>query len=277
MDISVKKGAKFGLAWLAGSSFYAADQHGLTSRPQGLNNWVLQYTFAGKSLNNEDQQPFAAMAGDILLYPPGVRHFYRHDPDTGFWKHYWVYFSPTRRWSALLRLPERAHGVLGVSLPAGTMRRHVEENMRQMVDLCLDIGPAFQPFAQNHLELVLLWCHKAAAHQHPQDDGRLQAALDWISRNYASIFRVEDLARHAHVSGSRFAHLFREATGISPMKYVERIRINKARELLAATNWSIKKIANEIGYGDPLYFSRIFSRHENFSPRRYRSHWQKMS
>ncbi len=72
------------------------------------------------------------------------------------------------------------------------------------------------------------------------------------------------------MSVSWFIRSFRHYMGMTPMQYITSIRINKARELLKNTDYSIQEISALSGYENPLYFSRIFHKQTGYSPSRYR-------
>lgn len=65
--------------------------------------------------------------------------------------------------------------------------------------------------------------------------------------------------------------MFREYTGISPIKYMHKIRIEKAQSLLLTTNMPVKAIAYEMGYNDEYHFSRLFKKHTGLSPKNFRN------
>ena len=67
-----------------------------------------------------------------------------------------------------------------------------------------------------------------------------------------------------------FIRSFKRYMGVTPMQYVTSIRINKAKELLKNTNYSIQEISGLVGYENPLYFSRIFRKQIGCSPSGYR-------
>jgi AraC-like DNA-binding protein len=81
---------------------------------------------------------------------------------------------------------------------------------------------------------------------------------------------ADTLARQCMLSSSRFAHLFQETTGTSPLRYLESLRIWKAQEMLIGTSKSIKEISLEVGFRDPLYFSKVFRRNLGSGPRAFR-------
>ena len=73
------------------------------------------------------------------------------------------------------------------------------------------------------------------------------------------------------LSASHYAALFRRATGYGVLEYQTRLRMALARELLDTTDRSVASIAREIGYTDPLYFSRHFTKVHGASPTAYRA------
>ncbi len=72
------------------------------------------------------------------------------------------------------------------------------------------------------------------------------------------------------MSVSWFARVFKRHTGTSPQQYLINVRINKAKELLVSSTYNISKIAEIVGYYNPLYFSRVFKKHTGCSPSEYR-------
>ena len=72
------------------------------------------------------------------------------------------------------------------------------------------------------------------------------------------------------MSISWFNKSFKAATGTSPMKYIQTIRIRNAQTLLETTDYSISDVASFVGYENPLYFSRLFRKAKGMSPSAYR-------
>lgn len=79
-----------------------------------------------------------------------------------------------------------------------------------------------------------------------------------------------ELAEMCCLSESRFTHLFREVTGKSLTEYITDLRMKRAREMLAATDFPVREIAEQCGYEDANYFSRCFRRTVGCSPSEFR-------
>lgn len=82
--------------------------------------------------------------------------------------------------------------------------------------------------------------------------------------------RIGEYAEMCNLSESRFSHLFKEVTGLSPIQYINDLRYRHARELLEYTDMPVSIIADRIGIRDTNYFSRFFKERYGISPLGYR-------
>lgn len=103
----------------------------------------------------------------------------------------------------------------------------------------------------------------------------MQGITQYIHQNYASPVSLEDLAKVAIVSKSTLIHAFKLAFDTTPIKYINRIRLEKAKALLLNTDSSISEISEMVGFQSLHYFSRYFKSHENISPVEYRQRYSK--
>ena len=91
-----------------------------------------------------------------------------------------------------------------------------------------------------------------------------------MRRNFGGSLDRDALARLAFLSPTQFHLAFRRATGTSPIKFLEGIRIRHAQQALITTEKKIAGIAQECGYEDPFVFSKFFKRACGVSPAQYR-------
>ena len=94
----------------------------------------------------------------------------------------------------------------------------------------------------------------------------IENVIKYIDNNYTENHPVQHYANMCNLDRYYFIKLFKEYTGISPVFYRTKIRIEKAKELLTTTQMSIAEIAEMVGYQNPYYFSRIFKIHTGISP-----------
>lgn len=94
--------------------------------------------------------------------------------------------------------------------------------------------------------------------------------MHYIHTNYSKIISLDDLSFLAQVNKTTLICIFKELYGTTPIRYINRLRLQKAKELLVNTDISISEIAELIGFQSIHYFSRYFRSKENCSPVEYR-------
>jgi transcriptional regulator GlxA family with amidase domain len=92
----------------------------------------------------------------------------------------------------------------------------------------------------------------------------------WITEHPAAILSVEALAERANLSPRQFARVFTAETGMTPGRYVDRVRLEAARRKLEDTEAGITRIAKDCGYGTPESMRRAFVKALGVSPAEYR-------
>lgn len=98
----------------------------------------------------------------------------------------------------------------------------------------------------------------------------LGATLAWAEGRLHERITVEDLARHAHLSPRTFARRFGEATGTTPLRWLNRQRIIAAQELLETTELPVDHIASAVGLGSGANLRQHFRQDVGTAPRDYR-------
>jgi transcriptional regulator GlxA family with amidase domain len=108
------------------------------------------------------------------------------------------------------------------------------------------------------------------APQHYHEDETIVEIQDWLHAQFHTALTLEQIATRFGMSVRSLNRRFRQATGRSPMQYLQQIRMDNAKELLRSTNLSVAEVAFACGYTDNSYFSAQFRRSISLSPRAYR-------
>ncbi|MFO6424396.1 AraC family transcriptional regulator N-terminal domain-containing protein [Motilimonas sp. KMU-193] len=96
---------------------------------------------------------------------------------------------------------------------------------------------------------------------------RIAQTLHWLHQNYPTQISVEQLAKTANMSLSSFHRAFRQVTLESPLQYLKKVRLDKAKELIIKDGKRINDVAELVGYTSPSQFSREFKRHFKTTPK----------
>lgn len=238
-------------------------------RAGGTDDWLLVATLAGLGRFGTRLGDAAAPPGTLALISPGTPHDYGTARDAAVWEILWVHFQPPPEWRELLHWPTGTPGVAFLE-PGPSAWKEIERSFREVYRLSLRSLRRRRRFAMNALERLLLQCdERLSGAGHPMDD-RIRAVVEHIHAHLGGPLSLEKLSKLAHLSPSRFAHLFRAETGMAPLQYVSLQRMRRAATLLEHTTLGVAEIAAEIGM-EPFHFSARFKEETGENPRAYRT------
>jgi AraC-like DNA-binding protein/mannose-6-phosphate isomerase-like protein (cupin superfamily) len=219
--------------------------------------------------------------GHFVLIPPGTVHRGHHDVR-----------SPSRICGLAFRLQGRGLAERSAFSPAdlawmqrqfaplGPCERSFGPELGRVLEELSRAATAFQTDPQGPLDkprLRTLICATllAAARRLLTPDaasrrGFVAAARDHLREHLDEPLRITPLARQFGMSRTRFFELFKAETGLTPNDYLQRVRIEKATELLTCSDQSVTMIAFETGFTSSQYFSKVFQKYAGHTPSAYR-------
>ncbi|HEV8283844.1 MAG TPA: helix-turn-helix domain-containing protein [Chitinophagaceae bacterium] len=113
--------------------------------------------------------------------------------------------------------------------------------------------------------------------QHDHHDEAIEDVQAFIEKNYSNLITIQELASRCNMGVRNFMRRFQQATGNSPLEYLQRVRIEAAKKLLENKNFSIEQVAFKCGYEDMSFFRKVFKRHVSITPREYKEKYGKTS
>lgn len=130
----------------------------------------------------------------------------------------------------------------------------------------------------NSLEELRTWfvdklsdaCRRIVVKIEEQSVGVVSQAKRYIDTHYTKDISLDDVSREVDISPYYFSKIFKDETGENFIEYVTNIRIEKAKELLTDSEYSMKEICCMIGYSDPNYFSRAFKKNVGVTPTEFK-------
>ncbi len=262
------------------------------NRPQGADTWLFTWTTSGRGLLRQGAAAVQARAGDLVVLGPGVAHWYGVSPGAEHWAFWWVHCQARVAWSAWLRpytVADRLHAVTSVPTEGWgrletAFRRLFADAQRTGGAVVPRSEPTVNKAAVAHssaardltlcsLEEIVLFATvtAAAARPEPNVDPRVRRAEELIAADPGAAHTVRSLARSVSLSPSRFAHLFTEQLGQSPMRALAHARLRHAARLLEDTVLPVERVAAASGFTSPSHFNRAFRQRYGLPPGAYRA------
>ncbi len=106
--------------------------------------------------------------------------------------------------------------------------------------------------------------------QNTHHDELIIKVQEWLQSHHAQNVTIGELARRFSINQRSFNRRFRQASGLSPLQYLQDVRMKQARALLKQSNLSIAEIAYAVGYQDVSHFTGLFRRINDVTPGEYR-------
>lgn len=227
----------------------------------------MYYVTEGEGYLKIGKQEYYPKPGELYIMPAGVLQSYGTISDNTLGK-YWCHF--TSKLGDLQLFDHVAVSSYVVRPDAEEMKGLFERLIRYANRDDLTSGFRVRSILLEMLSSFFDLCgHTGLNRTTSSTFDKMSAVLQHIEDNASHHMTVEELAHIAHFQPNYFIHVFKNFTGLSPIQYINRHRLEKATQLLTFTSMSISSIADSIGLELP-YFSRMFKEHSGYAPSTYR-------
>jgi transcriptional regulator GlxA family with amidase domain len=105
-------------------------------------------------------------------------------------------------------------------------------------------------------------------------DGDINRAQSWLETHFQVANPVDEMVKRSRLAERTFKRRFTSATGLTPIAYVQRLRVEHAKRRLERTDVPVEKISWQVGYDDPAFFRRLFKRTTGMAPGAYRKRFR---
>lgn len=262
------------------------------NRPRGADSWLFTWTTGGQGRLSQGATRTRAGAGDLVVLAPGVRHDYGVAPGAPYWRFWWAHCRARPSWPAWLRPYAVGDGLYVITPTPADAHDRIDAAFRRMLSdarwtgtgappateddreqVAVAHGTAARELALCALEEVVLLTAGAARAPSPLPgvDPRMRHAQELIAADPAAPHTVHSLAADVALSPSRFAHLFSQQFGRTPMRELREARLRHAARLLEGTDLSVERVAAASGFASPCHFNRVFRERYGLPPGAYRS------
>lgn len=142
------------------------------------------------------------------------------------------------------------------------LNNHFLKNIQQITNfdtLCLKLQEIVETFSESMFNYI------------PSKNNELiKRAMLYISQHFNESLTLDDIAAYVHLHPSYFSSMFKQSTGSSFKEYLNMVRIEEGKRLLANTEFPILDIAVAIGFEDQSYFSKVFKKYTGVTPKQFR-------
>ncbi len=229
-------------------------------------NDLFFFVLEGECFLRIDSQSYIVRPGQIAYLPKGKIRAYTHASER--FSMYEMAFVAHAEGRELMELLGLTDGDYVVSVDDIEQMSALFESAarRDLIrDPIYDIG-----WCANIINIIRIYAEK----RRKQSSGQahiFKPVLEYMANNIQREIRVEDLSALVYMQPTYFVRRFGACFGLSPIAYLNRMKMYKAMGMLAETDMAIEKIAHEIGINDTSYFSRIFKKHASVTPSEYRT------
>jgi CheY-like chemotaxis protein len=165
-----------------------------------------------------------------------------------------------------MREEKRTSKVPVIVLTGMVLTQEEMDRLNQGVAVILQKGLFSMEETIDHIETTLDQKQKLSS----ETQILIRQAMAYIHEHYRESISRKDIAQHINISNDYLTYCFRQELKTTPIRYIQRYRINLAKSLLKDTQKSITEIALDVGFSDSGYFSRIFHRETGVSPDQFR-------
>lgn len=252
------------------TGWFPAARHHAIDRPRGVPESILIFCTKGGGWFEIGGKREVVRPGQALLIPAHRPHRYGADAASP-WSIYWMHFAGNSAAAYAAMLPTDEYTVNVDRAQGMELRRQFRRSLALLAQgLTMQHLLAVSHILRDMLGQIFFGGHGVSRFpDHAQHN--LATCIRLMQENLQRRLTLPTLARAVNLSPSRFSAIFRARTGLSPVDYHIRLRIQSACHLLDVSHHTIKEIAARCGYEDPYYFSRIFRKVTGLSPLDYRN------
>jgi AraC-like DNA-binding protein len=262
---AIKDNPLIGGLYISDIGFYPHARTHYRKRKTGINENILIYCIDGSGSIHVGSDVHKVQANHYFVIPAHEAHTYWASELTP-WSIYWMHFGGVR--SFLFK------EFFGKVTPIEqSSKSRIDDRINLFNELLTALESGFSTQNLNYANLCLnnllgsfffVETYRAVKGQKSSDP--VDQAILFMQKNINKNLKISDLSTHVNLSESHLSKVFRNKTGSSPLDYFINLKMQEAIRLVTNQSLRIKEVAYRLGYNDPYYFTRIFTKHIGSSP-----------
>lgn len=249
--------------------YYPKAEHHYRQRTTGIDQYVLIYCVDGSGFYVVDGKRYEVHHNQFFVLPAGIPHEYGATEGQS-WTIYWLHFRG-----------EHAHIYAEGADTPQTISVKLTSRISERIGLFEEILNTLQTgedvedlrYASSLLHYFLASMRYLKQYRRANGDTSIdivEQAIHYMRENIEQHIAMDDVLHYVGYSQSHFTSLFKRKKGMSPLSYLNRLKVEYACKLLQTTDLRVNQICFKVGFEDPLYFSRLFSKVMGMSPIKFR-------
>ncbi|HEY5583407.1 MAG TPA: helix-turn-helix domain-containing protein [Ruminiclostridium sp.] len=236
---------------------------------EGIAEYVMIYCVGGKGWVETGGRKIDIVQGEIIFCDKNLPHGYGAD-EVDPWSIHWVHFIGEG-------IPE-LFKILGVTSQSAVLSIGQKPELVSLVIeayTILSTGYSFVNLFHSSTCFQEFLCEIVRLKMYSGLSGTksigIENVIKLMSKNIGSSCTLKQLADSMNMSKYHFVRIFKQKSGYTPIDYFNRLKIQRACELLDTTAYNIKEISDILSFSSPFYFSEVFKRITGYCPKSYKS------
>ena len=239
-----------------------------TNRPRGRRDYQLIYILEGKAHFYFDSGERIVNKGEMVLFRPYDHQSYFYFPQDKC-QSFWVHFtgSDVEKILDYYQLPNDRNIFYSGSSPD---YQWLFEQMIRELQLCRANYKELLTMLLRHIFLLINRYLQEGSKSGIDALNDIERSIRYFNENYMKDINIEEYANSLHISPCWFNRRFKQVTKMTPLQYILSVRLANAKMLLETKDYNVTEAAYAVGISNPLYFSRLFTKHIGMSPTEYK-------
>lgn len=260
------------LLYVTDIGYFPKARHHYRCRETAIDQYVFIYCIDGKGWFELNGEKHEVVANQYFILPAGTAHTYAAS-EAEPWTIYWIHFKGA---IAHHYAADRARPI--DVTPSLASRINTRNKLFEEIYLTLassftleSIRYACASFQHYLASLRYIQQYRNAGKETSPQGDIADMVIHFFNENIERHLTLPEVAAFSGLSSSRLSFVFKERTGHSPLNYFNLLKVRRACELLDTTRLKPNQISLKLGFDDPYYFSRLFSKIMGLSPINYRN------
>lgn len=254
------------------AGYVNADYNHTNINPAGRLDYYLIYLVSGKIKFYIDGGEISVSPESLLVYPPNKPYKYSCDASGENVQFFWVHFTGSDAPCFL----EKYKISLFPTIHTISVNNHIDARFKGLFD-AFAINDCYRDDDLSaHMSRLLIEIGRVLSVK-GTGIGRLHKSVRYINEHFSEQIKITDLAEMENMCMTTYNLHFKKYVGTPPTKYIIKLRVQLATELLLNSELTIGEIASRCGYNDYNLFTKIFKSEIGSAPTKYRKSFKRKS